>query len=236
MRCARRDFLGLAALAAKGGVLAGTLAAALPARQGRAAGLAEALAAPSREGTPLRPAAGLLGPHGAEAVPPFAPLDVSLAETLGQLVESPPTPLPEFGFTDAEGTPRTVADFAGKALVINLWATWCAPCVAEMPSLDRMQAALAGEGVAVLPLSSDRGGRPVVEAFYRQRGVSHLGVWLDPRGAAMRALGARGLPTSILVDRQGRERARLLGDAAWDSPALLAAVRALAREEATPPA
>lgn len=136
--------------------------------------------------------------------------------------------LPPITFTDAEGKAMTPADFPGRALVVNLWATWCPPCVAEMPALDRTAAALAADGILVLPLSSDRGGAPVVQAFYERTGVRHLQVWLDPRGAAARALGARGLPTTVIIDRAGREQARLEGDAAWDAPAFLAAIRRLA--------
>ncbi|MBC4015221.1 TlpA family protein disulfide reductase [Siccirubricoccus deserti] len=153
------------------------------------------------------------------------------ADGLGKLAESPPRPLPEFGFTDAEGKPHGVGDFAGQGLVLNLWATWCPPCVAEMPALDRAQAALAAEGITVLALSSDRGGRAQVEPFYRDRGIRHLGLWLDPRGAAGRALGVRGLPTTLIIDRQGRERARLEGAAEWDQPAMLAAIRRLVAVE-----
>ncbi len=144
-----------------------------------------------------------------------------------RLAESGPKPLPEFSFTDADGKPHTVADFAGKGLLINLWATWCPPCVAEMPALDRAQAALAAERVVILPLSSDRGGRALVEPFYREKGIRQLGLWLDPRGAASRALGARGLPTTVLVDREGRERARVEGDQPWDSPGMLDEIRRL---------
>ena len=149
------------------------------------------------------------------------------AAAIGSLLEGPARPLPEFGFTDAEGRPRAVADFAGRGLVINLWATWCPPCVAEMPALDRAQAALAAEGIRVLALSSDRGGRAMVEPFYQRVGIRHLEIWLDPRGAAQRALGARGLPTTVIVDRRGQERARLEGAAAWDEAPLLAAIRRL---------
>jgi thiol-disulfide isomerase/thioredoxin len=146
----------------------------------------------------------------------------------GELVEvEPPKPAPAFAFTDAEGKERAAAEFAGLGLVVNLWATWCPPCVAEMPALDRAQAALAEEGVRVLALSSDREGRAKVEPFFRDRGIRHLGLWLDPRGAAQRALGARGLPTTVVIDRKGHERARLEGPAEWDKPEMLAAIRRL---------
>lgn len=171
------------------------------------AAAAPAAAALIQAGLPARPA--MAAPHG------FARLRENDA------------PLPDFVFTDAEGKAHGPADFAGRGLVINLWATWCPPCVAEMPALDRLAAAMAPENVLVLPLSSDRGGAAVVRAFYERTQVRHLGVWLDPRGAAGRALGARGLPTTILVDRGGRERARLEGDAAWDAPEFIAAIRRL---------
>ena len=153
---------------------------------------------------------------------------------VGKLVEAPPKPAPAFAFTDAEGKEHGAADFAGQGLVVNLWATWCPPCVAEMPALDRMQAALAEEGVRVLALSSDREGRVKVEPFYRDRGIRRLGLWLDPRGAAQRALGARALPTTVIIDRKGLERARLEGPAEWDKPEMLAAVRRLVNEPAPP--
>jgi thiol-disulfide isomerase/thioredoxin len=140
----------------------------------------------------------------------------------------PPRELPGFGFTDASGREHGVAGFRGEVLVINLWATWCPPCVAEMPTLDRLQAMLAGIGVRVLALSQDRGGAPVVTRFYEQTGVRHLGIWLDPRGAAARLLGARGLPTTLVVTRDGREAMRLVGEAEWDAPEMVRLIRAIA--------
>lgn len=141
--------------------------------------------------------------------------------------------LPEFTFTDGEGAARSVADFAGQGLLLNFWATWCPPCVAEMPALDRLHALLKPEGFSVLALSSDRGGRAQVAPFYARVELRHLGIWLDPRGAAGRMLGVRGLPTSVIVDRQGREVARLEGAAEWDAPDMVAAIRDLIGPAAT---
>jgi thiol-disulfide isomerase/thioredoxin len=150
---------------------------------------------------------------------------------LAKLRETPEgRPIPEgLVFLDAEGRETGFEAFRGRGLVVNFWATWCPPCIAEMPSLDRAQAFLAREGITVLALSSDRGGRAVVEPFYARTRLRELGIWLDPRGAAGRALGVRGLPTTILLDRAGREVARLEGEAEWDRPEMLAAIRRLTR-------
>ncbi len=104
-------------------------------------------------------------------------------------------PLPAFTFLDAEGQEKTVSDFAGQGLVLNLWATWCAPCVAEMPALEKMAAALAGERIAVLPLSSDRGGKPGSGRLLPARGADGTGRLARParRGGAG-AGRARGCP------------------------------------------
>lgn len=144
-------------------------------------------------------------------------------------LKAEPGPLPpDFTFTLADGTVRTIADYAGHGVVLNLWATWCLPCIAEIPALDTMAAAVASSGVVVLPLSSDRGGAPVVERFYREHGTKNLPVMLDPRGAGARILGTRGIPTTLLIDAKGFERGRYEGGADWDSAATIAMIRKLA--------
>jgi hypothetical protein len=97
-----------------------------------------------------------------------------------------------------------------------------------MPALDALARLVAGDGVAVLALSSDRGGAPPVERFYRDKGIQTLPVLLDPKGDAARALGARGIPTTLLIDRAGKERGRLEGAADWASADFVAAIRRMA--------
>lgn len=155
---------------------------------------------------------------------------------LQRLVEHPkPMALPEgLTFTDGEGRMVDFTAFRGRALVVNFWATWCAPCVAEMPALDRLVAQVKDAGIEVLALSNDRGGLAQVQPFYQRTGIANLGIWLDPRGATGRALNIRVLPTTLLIDRRGEEVARLMGDAAWDAPEMIAAIRRLTRTAAAP--
>ncbi|MCC7284271.1 MAG: TlpA family protein disulfide reductase [Acetobacteraceae bacterium] len=138
-----------------------------------------------------------------------------------------PRPSPDFTLHDAAGSEVASDAFSGQGLVLNFWATWCPPCVEEMPALARLAAALAGEGVRVVAASQDRGGVPVVRAFYERVGISGLPIWLDPRGAAGRAFGIRGLPTTVILDRDRSEVARLEGAAAWDAPRAIARIREL---------
>lgn len=143
-----------------------------------------------------------------------------------QIVE-PPKQAPDIRFTASDGASRTLADFAGKGVVLNLWATWCGPCVAELPSLDALAGTLAADNIAVVALSSDRGGAPEVESYYKAHGIAHLGIWTDPDGAVMHALGARGIPTTLILDREGRERARLEGGVDWADKNAVATIRKL---------
>lgn len=130
----------------------------------------------------------------------------------------PPTSVAGFAFVDGEGRPVAIDDFRGRVVLLNLWATWCAPCVREMPALDRLQARLGGPEFEVVALSLDRGGRDQVVPFLEGLGVENLAIYLDPGSAAMRELSARGLPTTLLIDREGREVGRLEGAAEWGSP------------------
>jgi thiol-disulfide isomerase/thioredoxin len=121
----------------------------------------------------------------------------------------------------------SLEDFRGHVVVLNLWATGCAPCRREMPSLDRLQARYGGDGLQVVALSIDRGELAQIEAFYAEVGIQHLAIYRDPKAAVSRALGAFGLPTTVVFDQQGREVGRLLGPAEWDSEAAVAMLETL---------
>ncbi len=139
----------------------------------------------------------------------------------------PPRPLPPLRFRDAAGQVQTLAAYRGRGVVLNLWATWCAPCVAELPALDRLAQALRGSRIAVLALSSDLGGAAVVLRFYATHHITALPVLLDPDGAVLSALHARGVPTTYLVTPAGTEAGWIEGGQDWDAPASVARVKAL---------
>jgi thiol-disulfide isomerase/thioredoxin len=152
---------------------------------------------------------------------------------LGEFVPvSPPHAAPSISFVDRDGNTVSLSDFAGKLVVLNLWATWCAPCLREMPSLDRMQDRL-GEDVAVLALSEDRGGSKIVEPFIEKLGLKSLKFYLDPKSGAEQALKVQGLPTSFVIDRKGNLLGRVEGAAEWDSPKLLKTLKSFLEGDGT---
>lgn len=161
-----------------------------------------------------------------------AALAASGARADAPIETAAPQPLPPLAFETLDGQPASLADFAGKVVVLNLWATWCAPCREEMSSLDRLQARFADRDLVVLALSVDRAGPERVQKFLDEVGVTHLHVYRDPKAAATRAVRVPGLPATILVDRKGQEVGRVLGIAQWDGPAAVAAVDKLLAEPA----
>jgi len=136
----------------------------------------------------------------------------------------PPREMPPIGFVDGDQQPVGIADFAGKIVVLNLWATWCAPCVREMPALDRLQAARGGDDFAVVAVSFDRKGVPIVERFFRRRDIDHLAIYVDKFVKTFRAIKLEALPTTYILGRDGRARGILVGPAEWDSPEALALI------------
>ena len=140
-------------------------------------------------------------------------------------IQPEPKPVPEIQFQDNEGKDLTLVDFRGKLILLNIWATWCLPCRQEMPTLDRLQAELGGPDFQVLALSMDRGGFEAITKFYAEVGVKHLAMYLDSSTEAASTLGAVGLPTTLLIDRDGREIGRLVGPAEWDSSDMITFIR-----------
>jgi thiol-disulfide isomerase/thioredoxin len=131
-----------------------------------------------------------------------------------------PRDLPDLRFTDRNGTATSLAAFRGRVVLLNVWATWCPSCREEMPTLDRLQAALGGPAFEVVALSIDEGGLPVVQAFFDQFRIKHLQPYLDTLDDAS-GLAAGGIPLTLLIDRDGREIGRKLGPAVWDSPQMI---------------
>lgn len=145
-----------------------------------------------------------------------------------------PKPLPEFSFQDGDGKERTVADWKGKVVLLNLWATWCAPCLKEMPALDALKTKLGGEDFDVVALSIDRGGLEKPRNFLNKIKVKSLDLYNDPTSKMASKLRAVGMPTTLLLDRDGHELGRLTGPAEWDSDdavTLIKAAMALGRQD-----
>ncbi|HEY5300526.1 MAG TPA: TlpA disulfide reductase family protein [Acetobacteraceae bacterium] len=141
------------------------------------------------------------------------------AQAIGKLTPiTPPRPAPEVAFHTADGTARRIADYAGKPVLVNLWATWCPPCVAELPSLAALARTLAPRGIHVLPVSADRGGAKTVEAFYAAHAITDLPVLTDADSALMHAFAPAGLPTTYVIDAEGRIVGIEEGGMDWSAP------------------
>ena len=138
---------------------------------------------------------------------------------------SKPKDVPALRFEDASGKDRTLADFRGKVVLLNVWATWCAPCREEMPALDRLQAQLGGPAFQVVALSVDQQGSAIARRFFAEVGIKSLDFYIDPSARAAFTLDAAGLPATLLIDREGREIGRHLGAAKWDTPDIVEALR-----------
>ncbi|GGF46681.1 thioredoxin [Aliidongia dinghuensis] len=140
------------------------------------------------------------------------------------ILQTPPAPAPEVAFSDGENATLSFKDFKGKVALVNLWATWCAPCVKEMPSLDALMKARGGKDFAVVTISEDRTGRKVVDPFFEKNGISALPRYTDTDSAVGRAFHVRGLPTTVLLDRDGNEIGRFEGGADWAGSNALALI------------
>lgn len=148
--------------------------------------------------------------------------------------KSNPKAVPEFPFKDAQDKVLTLADWKGRVVLLNLWATWCAPCRHEMPGLDRLQADLGSEDFEVVALSVDRKGKAPSAKFLQEVNASNLKLYVDDTGKAFFEMRARGLPATYLIDREGRLIGRLVGPAEWDSEEAKALMQAAVKGELAP--
>ena len=136
-----------------------------------------------------------------------------------------PVSAPDIPFFDAKGKKYTLADFRGKVVLVNIWATWCPACIVEMPLLNRLQAKLGGKDFMVLTISQDGGGAAVVKRFLDKRKLANLPVFIDKGRKLGIAFKQDLLPTSMLIDARGREVGRIIGPAEWDKPKALDFIR-----------
>ena len=169
-----------------------------------------------------------VGAFSVLASPAFANVGPDLLKgTLAKFeLASAPKALPEIGFTDADEKALTLTDYKGKVVLLNFWATWCAPCVKEMPSLNRLQGEMGKDKFTIVPLSLDGTSRPKVAPFYKDKDLANLGIYFDKGKKVQQALDVSVLPTSILIDGQGREIGRMVGEADWDKPEAIALMKA----------
>ena len=157
-----------------------------------------------------------LGPvHAAPAMP--APL----------AAETKAAPVPQTPFLDAAGGSHRMGDFRGHYVLLNLWATWCAPCVSELPALTRLQAAVPGLKVVAVDVGHDKAD--AAAAFLKSHNVAQLGTYVDTELALLHAFGAYGLPTTVLIDPKGKEIATAQGPGEWASPQSIAYFKALTK-------
>jgi thiol-disulfide isomerase/thioredoxin len=129
-----------------------------------------------------------------------------------------PQAMPELRFMNRKNREITLEAFQGSFVLLNIWATWCAPCREEMPALDRLQEKLGGSDFHVLALSIDEAPPSVIERFYNSLEINSLFVYHDPTGKASFKLKSPGIPTTYLIDRSGKGIGYVVGPVEWDSP------------------
>ena len=155
---------------------------------------------------------------------PKTGLDLFAKDSLKKLTSLENSPVqPSMVFTAPDGTEMRLSDYKGKVILVNIWATWCAPCIAEMPMLDELQAQKGGENFEVVTISLDRTAEEAAQ-WFEKNGINNLPLWHDGTYGVSAKLALPGLPTSIFYNRQGRETARIPGEVDWTSDEALALV------------
>ena len=158
--------------------------------------------------------------------------DLSSVEALREgdmkkLVFAAPVEVPQVPFFMPDGSEATLGDFAGKYILVNFWATRCAPCRKEMPELNALQEEFGGDAFEVVTIATGRNSPAGIEKFFAETGITALPRAQDPKSALAREMGILGLPITVLIDPEGQEIARLRGDAEWHSDRARAIVAAL---------
>ena len=147
------------------------------------------------------------------------------------LVKKERKPVADAAFQNGEGKALNLSQWKGRVILVNLWATWCAPCRKEMPALAQLQTELGSDQFEVVAISIDRKGVEASAAFLKDTGAQSLKLYVEPSSAIVNSLQAIGLPATLLIDRQGKEIGRLLGPADWASPEALTLIKAALAEK-----
>lgn len=163
------------------------------------------------------PESGETGKAATATAPGGAGTSAKSGQMAAYVKKKDPVALPDIAFNDEAGKTLKLSDFKGKTILLNLWATWCAPCREEMPSLDRLQKALGSDTFEVVALSLDRKGAEASKKFLEEVKAANLKLYVDSTAKQGTALNLVGMPTTLLIDREGRELGRLTGPAEWDS-------------------
>jgi thiol-disulfide isomerase/thioredoxin len=143
------------------------------------------------------------------------------------LIHAEPKKMSSAGFLDENGDKVTLKSYKGKVVLLNFWATWCPPCLAEMPSIDALQADIGGDTFTVVTVATGRNPLPAIQSFYKKAGITNLPILRDPKQKFARANGVFGLPTTLILNANGKEIGRMQGDADWYSDEALTLIKAL---------
>jgi thiol-disulfide isomerase/thioredoxin len=163
-----------------------------------------------------------------------SPVHETPPPALAALIPEPaPKPLPATAFMDAQGRTRSLAAFRGHVVILNLWATWCAPCVRELPALGRLAEALGPGKVIIVAVNAGHDDAAATARFLKAHGAADLAGYRDPELSLLAAFGSQGLPFSVLIDARGREIARASGPMGWDDPAAVAYFKSLGAHAAS---
>src|SRR3974390_195757 len=157
-----------------------------------------------------------------------------IPQALSALKSDPaPKPAPPAQIVDAKGRTQPLSAFKGRVVILNLWATWCTPCVNELPAVGRLAKALSATKVIVVAVNAGHDDAAATAAFLKEHGAGDLAVYRDPALSLLTACGSQGLPFSVLIDGKGREFARASGPMKWDDPAAIAYFKSLATRAAS---